>query len=179
MAVRRIAAAVLSAALLSACSDGTPDPEGAPTPTASAPPSPTPTESESIDPSPEPEAQEEFIRRWFELYMSMQKSGDAADFLALSDGCEACKSTADRYRDIYASGGEITGGKITVTSTRRLGRNGRQETWIAAVSVTPTKYRESAADDVQRLPGGDGAFRLVIARWAGSYVVNELYQEST
>jgi len=80
--------------LLVSCSDD-PEPILAPSPGST----PTPT-TESAEPSPtesaEPESPEEFIRRWVELSTELQNTGDAEEFVSVSDDdCRPCRDFAE------------------------------------------------------------------------------------
>jgi hypothetical protein len=177
--VRRSAVALVAVLMLAGCSGDDPDPVADPTATASSPaPAGEPTVSATPESSEQRESAEAFIRRWFELYRDLQETGQSESFVAVSRTCDACAATVDRFRTIYAAGGEIRGGRIAVTRLQRVGETKNSETWVAHVSTTPTRYRESASAAWQRLDGGDGAFRLVLREHATSYVVGELFQES-
>ena len=146
-----------------------------------APESPMPSAatqgSPTTGPPEKPVSAPRFIRRWFDEFEAMQRTGDGAVFRSLSRRCEDCDDVADRYEGIYEAGGWIKGGDVTIDSTHRVQRDGRLETWIAEIHATPTRFKEGPQSEVQRLPGGAGAFRLILERASDFHVV-ELFQEA-
>ena len=179
---RRIAGAALLVLMggLTACTEEDPQPRVAPSssaaptsPTASATASPT----ESAEPTAEPQTGEQVVRRWFELHNELSATGESREFRRLSSACTECLDIAGLYEDIYDEGGSVDGGVITVLSTKLLDRRGAEETWIAQLRATPTRYREAAGTPLQTVRGGRAAYRLVL-RNDEDLTVTEIFQES-
>ncbi|WP_110182301.1 hypothetical protein [Nocardioides solisilvae] len=151
--------------LLAGCADD-PEPKFAePTEAASASPSESATQAAAETP-------EEFIRRWAELSTDMQNTGDTEAYLAITKGCRPCQDTADNISGIYAAGGSVEWGGMTVERIKTLS-GGAFDVWTTS---KPTRYRRSASASEKRLPGGRVKYQLVLADSGDGYVLVDLAQ---
>ncbi len=144
------------------------EPAGAPSVTESvATQSPTPTPSET---SPvEKESAEDFIRRWAQVEMEMENSGDTEEYLALSPGCRACTDLATTVEGYYAAGGFVNWGGWDIQ--RIVPKRGQRLTYQVYVDSRPTKYKARRGAAVSTLKGGPDVKLMRLRRAQGGWVV--------
>ena len=163
-------------ALLMGCSTDASSPQATSPRSTSTPVQPSP--SSTLRPVGTDIPPEAFIRLWFEWYQELQATGRSDAYLKVSRDCGACMSAARHYARIYADGGVIRGGVFDVKSIRRIGAAADVQTWLANVTSTPTRYRESRTSPVRRLDGGRVVFRFILRDEHQGVVVADLFQES-
>lgn len=164
MHVRRALAFALAVpALLAGCSD---EPEPAPKlpePTSSSP-TPTPTESET----PEAESPEDFIRRWQKAADEMARSGNTAEFLSLSKGCQACATYAAQVSGVYDKGGDVTFGGSEVLAIQEDAA--KPPTFVVDVRATKLTIKVPG-EGPQVFPAATQRYRMILKRDAGAFAM--------
>jgi hypothetical protein len=163
MSVRRsLALALVAALVLAGCQDE-PEPRFDPPSESSSPSDPATSD--------EPEAQtaEEFIEEWFRVNTHMQNTGDAEAFLGISPACRPCRDLADQVTGFYRAGGFIRIEFQDVISIRRLS----DTEFLANVDAATTRYKRSASDKAQTLPGGPNEYRIKLGRVRGTWEMRE------
>jgi len=163
--VHRLVAALALPLALTACGGNpiTPPPL---TPATSTTSTPTPTE--------QPETAEEFIRRWVEVDTAMQNSGDAAEYLAMTRGCEACSLYASDIEKIYERGGSVRTAGWEILRMQPPTGPANTPSVVFLVRSHPTHYvpRQGAAEEL--LPGGQTKHRVELERAGTSWKVTYL-----
>lgn len=166
MHVRRALALTLAVpVLLAGCSD---DPE--PTPKIPEPTSSSPTPTETATEEPETESPEEFIRRWAAVEAEMENTGDTAQYLEMSQRCQACTKLADLIQGYYKAGGSVRWDGWTIRTIEEEPGAGKNA-YAVSVTSAPTRYKESAAGPAKRLDGGSSTHLLRLARSGDSWIV--------
>lgn len=161
------AAAVLLLGL-GACTGGE-DPEPILAPPVESSSSPPTTAEPTSEPTPEPESAAEFIRRWAQVEMEMENSGETAEYRALSPGCEACRKLADQVDSIYAADGFIEWGGWDIRSIKR--HEDFVDGYEVVVVSSPTRYRETKGGPLKRFAGGRDSHLLIVRENADGWYV--------
>lgn len=173
MSVRRalVAALLVPLALVSACTEDDPVPQ-MPDPTTSEP-SPTKTTSTAA-----PETPEEFIRRFNDANVEMQATGDAAEFLALTQECRPCSETAAKVEGFYSHGGFVKWEGWTILKVAHDFDTDQGAEYRIEVRTPRTRFKESGTAPTQTLDGGKVVYRAALVKHADSWLVSDLVQVS-
>lgn len=153
--------------LLSACSD-----EEKPRPpivsSSSPTPTPSPTQTATV---PADETPEQFIRRWSQVDVQMQNSGDTTAYRETTWECEACDGVATRVEKIKTAGGYVRTDGWKILEIRDKGSfNGRQ-TVEFDVDAAPTTFRETADGPEKSFPGGRVTYLVELVKKDGTWRV--------
>jgi hypothetical protein len=162
MSVRRNLAGILAAPLLlSACGGG--DDSVADPPISSAPTS-------SATGTPQRESAEHFIRRWADVEQTMENTGETAEYLMLSRGCEPCRRLSSQVSGYYRDGGFVHWGGWEILSIKSYPD---QPGYSFAVhsNSSPTRYRRSSGSPLEHFSGGSITYVLALKRSENSWVV--------
>lgn len=168
-------AAIAAAALLgltAACTEDTPPPSP-PASSSSTPTSPTPT---TTSPTPQPESAEAFIRRWVEADIRMQNTGDATEFLSLSEKCDACTRLADLVTGFYSAGGYVKTAGWRILGIEVMKPGGSRRLLLVHVDGRPTEYKESSTGVVKRLPGERTQYQFTLREAGTSWKVRDFVE---
>lgn len=178
MNVRRTAATLAAALLLSACTTNADPPDDKPTPSGStsANSSPSPSTSTSAAPTMPVEAKgasqkaaEAFTKYYFALITHAMVTGDTAPLRENStDTCKSCANVAKIIDDAYAKGAwfETKGWEITFLHEGRQLTDGFE--FLLKVREHPRTLKD-AGKAVDQQPAADYAMRAVIQPVEGQW----------
>jgi hypothetical protein len=133
------ASAVLLSLALSAC--GGHSTGGRPAPSGSA------TDLPSVAAKAGPE---HFIRRWAAAETRMEHTGRTAPYLALSTGCQDCRTLAHAIARYYADGGYMVGGAWQIDAIAVTPSGGGDLVKVEAYAEA-SRIKPSASEPVERL----------------------------
>lgn len=171
MDVRRFAATLLVAPLLLLAGCGGHDSSVADPPISSPPTTSPPTTK-----PPQQETPEHFIRRWVQMYNSMQNTGGTRTFKDLSQGCKNCMALATKMERIYSSGGYV---KTKGWEIRRIGVTDNSSTRPVveiAVFSNVTTYRLSGHGTIKHFEPGTARFQFYLRPDSESWDVDKFNQ---
>jgi len=128
-----VLSAVLCAGVLVACDDD-PEPKvgdpttAPPSTSSSAPTSPSTTAPTTTAPVMPGEAgqqtdggAEAFVRFYVDVFNFSQSTGDTTTLAEISDkACAACQAYVSSIDDVFANGGSVDGGELTIGELRKL-----------------------------------------------------------
>jgi hypothetical protein len=172
LSVRRafVAALLVPLALLSACTEDDPVPK-LPDPTTSEP---SPTET---SPTAAPETPEDFIRRFNDANVEMQKTGETEEFLALTNDCRPCSDTAEQVASFYKDGGFVkwSGWQILRVKESK-GSSATRLSLRVDVNSGRTTYKESSSAQEVVLDGGKATYQATLTPIDDSWLVVDLVE---
>jgi hypothetical protein len=137
---------------------------------ADPPVSPSSTSSSSPKP-PAHESPEAFIRRFAVVERKMENTGDADEYLGLTQRCVECQELANQIHGFYVAGGYVHWDGWTIKSVRPYASGRRPNSYAVRVVSAPTRYRESADGQVKHLDGGPATEIVSIKAIHGSWMV--------
>jgi len=172
-----VAAAVLVAGG-SACSED-PDPRVAPSDPPSSAVSTTPA-SGPVEPTLPPEAEgddaaaaEAFIEYFWAMVKYAETTGETADLSALAlESCDACRGGSDSIREVHDSGGEFTGGGVTVISVKAVRISGDRVAFgLTAELDFESQVVRIPGESPKRYEGGRGTYQFILHHEDGAWRV--------
>jgi hypothetical protein len=122
--------------------------------------------------SPQHESAEHFIRRWAEAEKRMENTGETRRYLALSRGCEACRTLARRVERYYAAGGYVKWGGWRILSIDVNSKQKNSTTYAVRNNSLPTEYKTSSKAPVHHFSGGVTTELLQLQRLSDSWNVS-------
>lgn len=175
-----MAAALCAATLvLGACSDDPPEPKPL------DPPSSSTSESPTAPPTSEPpnaSTPEQTIREFVRLKTALEKTGDAAEFRAISYNCEFCRSYAARVEKIYERGGFVRTQGWQLRSVRRASalETKPERTYKIVIDNPVTRLKKREGARVETLPAGKAAELLIaLVQVDGQWKVHGVSEEQS
>lgn len=156
--------------VLGACGGG--DDSVADPPISSSPSSSSPTSA------PHRETPEHFIRRFVSVSNAMEMHGSTHAYLALTRGCDPCRSLAAQIASARSNGGfyRSKGWSITSIEPAVVGKSGSVD---VAVQSAPTSFKTSSEAPTQHYIGGAFTFRLAVRRTETGWKVTNVTQVAT
>ncbi|MBD3915354.1 hypothetical protein [Nocardioides hwasunensis] len=124
--------------------------------------------TETETPEPEAESPEDFIRRWQAAADSMVVTGDASTFLAISKGCQACRTYAQQVLDVYADGGAVDFEGSEVLDMVR--DSAEPPTYVVDVRAARLRIVTPGEPD-QTFPAATQRYRMILRAKAGSFIM--------
>ena len=105
----------------------------------------------------------------------MQNTGDSAAWLALSADCSECARVADSVTGYFRAGGYIkTNGERIQEAQRVKGMKGRAgRAYVIDTVADPVKFKRSAGQKEESLPGGKERYIVFLARAGSSWQVTD------
>ena len=166
MTLRRTLAALGAAALLLGGCGGDPEPKVDPT-------TPTPTLSPDESETAKPMSAEDVIRKWVQVQLDAQNTGDTSKLREQFSHCVACRSFANKIDAAYAHGGYVKAGAWRIRSIELAGHVDSRYEYNLTITAQPTKLLLKGDGKVKTFNGGPESFRMIFRKRAGSVVLTD------
>lgn len=117
-----------------------------------------------------------FVYHFVDLLNYTSVSGETGTFSRTTQrSCHSCRNIKSAIDEIYAAGGSVKGGELTIRSyTQVPGQSVDAWRFVLKVHAEQQIVRRSAGDDAETIPPSSSPLTIDIARIAGDWRVLEM-----